>query len=537
MKKLLVLLCFLPFATEAQIIQTQPTALNFGNVTVGQKDSLSLTLSNSGNQSVTITNIKNYLIYGDYPFTVSQTSLSLTPGASQSIWVYFEPEHNILNNSELVIQHNATSGNTAVDVRGQGVFGNAYYSSTQNLEEEALKTALKTRLGQGYNQRSYNQARDAMYATIDNNNGQVECAYTGRRATFSTRSGANNNSFNCEHTFPQGFFSQNLPMRSDIHHLFSTDVNANSQRGNLPFGIVSGSGTWSQGGSKKGGGVFEPRNVQKGRTARAMMYFVIRYQDYSGHFGPQEIILRNWHNTYPPIAAERQRNNDIFTVQNNRNPFVDYPQLEERITNFVSFSTKPTQLSLDITQTSIDFGNFSANQADTFIYVLVNRGNQAINFSNFSLSNTQYLSFGASSGSNQALNPGESIKIEVIAQTQGVALNLNESLSFNTNLPGSQSSLTIPIRGNSIITSLSRSSLEKELAVYPNPVQDRLLIEHPNANSLQFRLYNASAQEIAISLNEMSSSTLELETSQLKQGVYFLEISNGEQSFIQKILK
>lgn len=537
MKKLLALLCFLPFAIKAQIIQTQPTSLNFGNVTVGQKDSLSLTLNNTGNQSVTITNIKNYLIYGDYPFTVSQTSLSLAAGASQSIWVYFEPEHNILNNSELVIQHNATSGNTAVDVRGQGVFANAYYSSTQNLEEEALKTALKTRLGQGYNQRSYNQARDFMYATIDNNNGQVECAYTGRTATFSTRSGANSNSFNCEHTFPQGFFSQNLPMRSDIHHLFPTDVTANSRRSSFPFGIVSGSGTWSQGGSKLGGGVFEPRNVQKGRTSRAMMYFVIRYQDYSGHFGPQEITLRNWHNTYPPNAAERQRNNDIFNVQNNRNPFVDYPQLEERITSFVSFSSKPTQFGLDITQTSIDFGNFSANQADTFVYVLVNRGNQAINFSNFSLSNTQYLSFGATSGSNQALNPGESIKIEVIAQTQGTAISLNESLSFNTNIPGSQSSFTIPIRGNSIITGLTSLSLENEVVLYPNPVEDRLLVEYPKAQLLELRLYNAAAQEIAISFNPLGNSAIEIETASLDQGVYFLEINNGEGSIVKKILK
>jgi endonuclease I len=360
MKKLLTILVTLPLLVNAQIISTQPSSLNFGNVMVGQKDSLQLTLTNNGSQSVSVTNIKNYLIYGDYPFSVSQTALTLSAGGSQSIWVYFEPEHNILNNSELIILHNASSGARAVDVRGQGVFPIGYYSSTQNLEEESLKTALQNRLAQGYNQRSYNQARDFMYATIDNNNGQVECAYTGRTATFNSRSGANSNSFNCEHTFPQGFFNSSLPERSDIHHLFPTDVNANSQRGNLPFGVVSGSGTWSQGGSKKGGGVFEPRNAQKGKTARAMMYFVIRYQDYSGHFGPQETLLRNWHNAYPPSASERQRNTDIFNVQNNRNPFVDYPQLEERITNFVSFSTKQLQFGLDITQTSINFGNFNA---------------------------------------------------------------------------------------------------------------------------------------------------------------------------------
>ena len=45
--------------------------------------------------------------------------------------------------------------------------------------------------------------------------------------------------FNTEHTFPQSFFSQNLPMRSDLFHIFPTLATANSERANFPFGVVS----------------------------------------------------------------------------------------------------------------------------------------------------------------------------------------------------------------------------------------------------------------------------------------------------------
>lgn len=539
MKKSFLFLLLAPCLAFGQIISTQVNSLAFGNVNVGTKDSLQLSITNNSNQAVNITNIKFYVTYGDYPFSASQSTFSLAAGASQNVWIYFEPEHNIMHNSELIIQHNGSSGFTAVDLQGQGVFPMAYYSGTQNLEEQALKNALKTITGQGYNQRSYNQARDFMYGSIDNNNGQVECVYTGRTATFNSRSGANNNSFNCEHTFPQGFFSQNLPMRSDIHHLFATDVNSNSQRGNLPFGVVTGSTTWSQGGSKKGGGLFEPRNAQKGATARAMMYFVIRYQDYSSHFSTQETVLRNWHNTYLPTASEIQRNTDIQAVQNNRNPFVDYPQLEERITNFVTNSTKTPQFSLDILQTSVNFGNIDALAADTFNYILVNKGNQPISFSNFSISSTQYLSFAAGSGVNQSLNPGEAIQISIVANTQGAAAQINETLDFNTSLTGLQSSFTIPITANAIITSLADLSLSNQVEVYPNPFENSITI----ANSSQYTNYEIQLVDAVgkiVFKNNLTVAQNDYETldlSSLNKGVYFLSLSNGKEVIVRRLVK
>src|SRR5690606_23844051 len=133
-----------------------------------------------------------------------------------------------------------------------------------------------------------------MFMNIDNKkvNGQgaaqntLECIYTGREAVgYSDRTDAQtSDTFDTEHTFPQGFFSQNEPMRSDLHHLFPTYSPSNNSRGNFPFGIATQpykNDDRNYPSHLGANNVYEPHNVQKGSTARAMMYFVIRYTDYT----------------------------------------------------------------------------------------------------------------------------------------------------------------------------------------------------------------------------------------------------------------
>ena len=53
------------------------------------------------------------------------------------------------------------------------------------------------------------------------------------------------------------------PEKADIHHLFPTDVNANSRRGSYPFGVVTGTPSWTEGGSKQGGRRFRAYEMSK----------------------------------------------------------------------------------------------------------------------------------------------------------------------------------------------------------------------------------------------------------------------------------
>ncbi|WP_127718140.1 endonuclease I family protein [Halobacteriovorax sp. HLS] len=147
----------------------------------------------------------------------------------------------------------------------------------------------------------------------------------------------NSNIMNCEHTWPQSKFTNkfdNETQKSDLHHLYPTDSRANSIRGNYDFSNV-GSGELNNceaSRSEGHGGKFEPPTEHKGNVARALFYFSVRYQIEIN--AQQEKVLRQWHNQDPVDAEEMERNEGIYTVQQNRNPFIDFPHLVDSIQNF-----------------------------------------------------------------------------------------------------------------------------------------------------------------------------------------------------------
>jgi endonuclease I len=494
-------------------------SLSFGTVNELQVATQSIWVYNSTAFPVRVTGVDLFELYNLRPFTVKTPQFTVAAADSFLLEVDFSVRHNVKHNLALVLKTNSGFGHEPLLLKGQGRYSKIYYSSTRNKTEEALKTALKNRIGLGYNALSYSVARDNMYATIDNNGGQVEGVYTGRTANFTTRSGANANSFNCEHTFPQGFFNQSLPMRSDIHHLFPTDVAANSQRGNDPFGVVTNA-SWSVGGSKSGGGRFEPRNAQKGATARAMMYFVIRYQDYANHFQGQENLLRGWHQLYPPSAAEQSRNNAIFSLQNNRNPFVDYPQLEDRITQFVGNSLTTPLIDLYFSDDTIFLARGNGNY--TYNFVVYNRGNQPLQLSNFTVANPS-ITLTAPTGQ---ILPG---------QAQEVQLAFNASTVYNTQLQFADNQVpaitySIPVISGPVLSGEEQPA--DLLSFYPNPVRDVIHLE--NFDRVQrLTFYNLNGALVA---NKKPASKMDI--SNLKAGFYVVRgtLYDGT-SFQRKLLK
>ena len=73
----------------------------------------------------------------------------------------------------------------------------------------------------------------------------------------------------------------------------------------------------------------EPRPAVRGEIARAMFYM---QQEYGVKiFRRQAELLRRWHRRDPPDAMERIRNDRIERLQGNRNPFIDRPELVQRL--------------------------------------------------------------------------------------------------------------------------------------------------------------------------------------------------------------
>jgi len=157
-----------------------------------------------------------------------------------------------------------------------------------------------------------------------------------------------------------------------------------------------------------------------------------------------------------------------------------------------------------------------------------------INLSNISLSNTTDLSFDRAFTPTVSVNPGESFTFPIRLSTNTFG-TISETLSFSTGLPGSQGNITVPITAN-IVTSLGEITLERSISVFPNPVNNQLNINSNYNGLLTVRLLNSVGQITAVDqLNGVGSFTLN--TSNLSEGVYFLELTNGSERLVKKIIK
>ncbi len=233
-----------------------------------------------------------------------------------------------------------------------------YYNSADGKNASALRTALKTIITNGHSVTSYAGLWTAYKTTDVNANDKIWDMYSNCTFTYSTdQCGSYSNECDCynrEHTTPQSWFNEASPMVSDLFNVYPTDGKVNGMRSNYPYGEV-GSATYTSGnGSKLGassfsgysGTVFEPVDEYKGDFARTYFYMATRYADecgtwtgeatavYSSSNGLTEYgknLFLKWSREDPVSQKEIDRNNAVYAIQNNRNPFIDYPGLEEYI--------------------------------------------------------------------------------------------------------------------------------------------------------------------------------------------------------------
>lgn len=196
---------------------------------------------------------------------------------------------------------------------------------------------------------SYKQARTHLFGDIylDNDNGKYTIKDVYCEKTFGQSAGVgpgripNHQVLNCEHTWPQSRFSSresSSMQKGDLHHLYPTDSRANSTRGNIPFGEVDGEEVTGCPLSERGDDIyrgissFEPPKYHKGNVARALFYFSVRYRISIND--TEEVFLKQWHRDDPVDQDEIRRNEKIYQIQGNRNPFIDDPELVDQIDNF-----------------------------------------------------------------------------------------------------------------------------------------------------------------------------------------------------------
>ena len=246
-----------------------------------------------------------------------------------------------------------------------------YYKNADGKTGAELKTAL---CGIIYNrsERSYSDLWTDFQTTDKRADGSVWDMYSGvSHFTFvvdqdpGSGGTTEGDKYNREHSFPNSWFggNKNTPMYTDLHHMYPTDKLVNNKRGNNPFGETNGESYKSANDfSKLGkcktegytGTVFEPNDEYKGDFARTYFYMVTCYEEqiptwytsyssqegmtatldgntYPGLSSWQLAMLMRWAKIDPVSEKEVNRNNAVYGIQKNRNPFIDYPGLEDYI--------------------------------------------------------------------------------------------------------------------------------------------------------------------------------------------------------------
>lgn len=231
-----------------------------------------------------------------------------------------------------------------------------YYQAANGQKGAALKTALHNIISKKKHSPSYDELLELYKKTDTRPDGKVRDWYsnTTNFTHIADKAGSykkEGDVYNREHTVPQSWG----PPKADIMHVVPTDGYVNNRRGNLPFGEV-GNATYTSNNSycKLGscktpgytGTVFEPNDEVKGDIARIYFYMATCYEDqapsWSGVFGGSKYqpmqawtydMMVRWSKLDPVDDVERARNNAVAApdVQGNRNPFVDYPGLEDYV--------------------------------------------------------------------------------------------------------------------------------------------------------------------------------------------------------------
>lgn len=236
---------------------------------------------------------------------------------------------------------------------------NGYYSKARNQKGKALKTAL-FQIVSNHTQRSYKQLWEDFKSTDVRSDGKIWDMYSNvtnyepggsKQGTNYSKEG---DSYNREHSFPKSWFDDGYPMYTDLFHLYPTDGYVNNRRSNYPFGenngeIYKSANSFSKLGkstlSGYSGTVFEPADEYKGDFARTYFYMATAYEDkiaswsspmlsgnsYSAYSDWAMTMLLRWAEEDPVSEKEIERNNAVYKIQNNRNPFIDYPGLEQYI--------------------------------------------------------------------------------------------------------------------------------------------------------------------------------------------------------------
>jgi endonuclease I len=222
-----------------------------------------------------------------------------------------------------------------------GISYEGYYEGADGLLGSNLRSFLHEVVNTGFNRVNYGMATTALQVSDrdPNNANNIILVYRGTSVLSTWDSGV---TWNREHVWPQSLLgvsvsNSSINSGSDLHNLKPANPSENSSRGNKFFDVATTTVSYL------------PRAAVRGDVARILFYMDIAYANLTlvntnpttYQMAKLETLLK-WHLEDPVDDFERNRNNVIFTYQNNRNPFIDHPEFVEKIWGPITLSNQET---------------------------------------------------------------------------------------------------------------------------------------------------------------------------------------------------
>lgn len=238
----------------------------------------------------------------------------------------------------------------------------SYYTRADGQKKASLKTALHNCI-QPQSVLSYGSGGGStwsgFYRTDRMADGEVRDRYSNDHRYFPANASASSASavsgMNIEHSFPKSWWggSSNNAYK-DLFNLMPCESGINSSKSNYAMGTVTkvsvdngctkvGEGPTKNGTTRK---LWEPADKWKGDFARAYMYMATTYSNFKWESNGLDMLqqdewptlqewaytlLLKWVREDPVDNIEIARNEAVYKIQGNRNPYIDFPNLAEYV--------------------------------------------------------------------------------------------------------------------------------------------------------------------------------------------------------------
>ena len=297
-----------------------------------------------------------------------------------SISLFSQFQHTITKTEASVGNHTTSTSDTYYDSLDMNLSGTELLGAVHDLIT-STHTTYPTYNDSGAGK--YQQKTDLYYEGGVAQSGYLYEFYSGAKwpNAWAYNAGDTTGGYNREHLWCQSLSntlwtdteSSTQGGGSDMHHIRPAEARLNSTRGNNRYGVVanhSGNEAYAEFGTNStyahagwSSGVFEPLDSKKGDVARILLYVYVHYNDKSNEmfegyattngsgsssfFGELPLtnvvftsnetegsvlrLLSQWNALDPVDSIETRRNDQVAIYQGNRNPFIDHPELVDKI--------------------------------------------------------------------------------------------------------------------------------------------------------------------------------------------------------------